>query len=209
MTLVDFQVYGRSDPTEINRQTRVVKQGKKVRVYNYREIPLEDEDLKFSLNKAVAETYKAIRPYNYTRIVREGLFDKRVYRYMKAGNIMVDGSKYTGQFLRDTSIKDGIGQIIYTDGSLFEGVFKKNDTLKGRYITTNGYVYEGSMKNHKMHGYGILKYKGETIHEGEFEDGEQVGDKFEVMSSLNSTITATDSAIGKVASKKSVQFNLK
>ena len=128
---------------------------------------------------------------------------------MKAGNIMVDGSKYTGQFLRDTSIKDGIGQIIYTDGSLFEGVFKKNDTLKGRYITTNGYVYEGSMKNHKMHGYGILKYKEETIHEGEFEDGEQVGDKFEVMSSLNSTITATDSAIGKVVSKKSVQFDLK
>ena len=31
---------------------------------------------------------------------------------MKAGNIMVDGSKYTGQFLKGTSIKDGIGQII-------------------------------------------------------------------------------------------------
>ena len=73
---MDFQVYGRSDPSEINRQTRVVKQGKKVRVYNYREIPLAEEDLKFSLNETVAKTYKEIGPFNYSKLVREGLFDK-------------------------------------------------------------------------------------------------------------------------------------
>ena len=127
---------------------------------------------------------------------------------MKAGNIMVDGSKYTGQFLKGTSIKDGIGQIIYTDGSIFEGVFKKNDTLKGRYITTTGYVYEGSMKNHKMHGKGILKFNGKIIHDGNFEDGEQIGDSADIKSYLSTNAALSESNSDRVAPKKSVQFNL-
>ena len=31
------------------------------------------------------------------------------------------------------------------------------------------------MKNHKMHGYGILKYKGEMIHEGSWYEDKQEG----------------------------------
>ena len=45
-------------------------------------------------------------------------------RDMMSTCVMVDGSKYYGQFLKSSKIKDGIGHIIYHDGSLFEGIFK-------------------------------------------------------------------------------------
>lgn len=88
--------------------------------------------------------------------------------------IMVDGSKYKGQFKKKRMAKDGIGQIIYKDGSLFEGVFTDDDTTYGRCILTNGYVYEGGFKYHRMHGYGILKYQDEVLYQGRFENGKHV-----------------------------------
>ena len=124
---------------------------------------------------------------------------------MKSSNFMCDGSKYTGQFLKRTTIKDGIGQIIYKDGSLFEGIFRLNDTFKGRYITTNGYIYEGEMKCHKMHGKGTLKHNNKTIYKGKFKNGDQV-DEY-----LDLTTTPTDFSIVDIQSErltasKSVQF---
>ena len=52
-----------------------------------------------------------------------------------------------------------------------------DDTVFGRYIFTNGYVYEGQMKNHKMHGKGKIFNDSRLIYEGLFENGEQIGDK--------------------------------
>ena len=126
---------------------------------------------------------------------------------MKVSSIMSDGSKYTGQFLKRTTIKDGIGQIIYKDGSLFEGVLRFNDTVKGRYITTNGYVYEGEMKNHKMHGRGILKYQDKILYNGDFENGVQV-DEYLELGSTPSNISQSEIHSDKLATSKSVQFML-
>ena len=75
MSLVDFQVYGRSNPTDLNRQTRIVKQGKKMS-HNKRSIPISEDDLDFSLNKIVARTYEEIGPFNYSKLVKEGIIDK-------------------------------------------------------------------------------------------------------------------------------------
>ena len=111
-----------------------------------KDIPILQEDLDFTLDRIVAKTYKEIGPFNYSKLVKEEIIDKSKKRDMKGPSIMSDGSKYTGQFFKKTTVKDGIGQIIYKDGSLFEGVFRFNDTVKGRYITTKGYVYEGEMK---------------------------------------------------------------
>ena len=36
------------------------------------------------------------------------------------------------------------------------------------------------MKNHKMHGKGILKFNGKIIHDGNFEDGEQIGESTDI-----------------------------
>ena len=62
-------------------------------------------------------------------------------------SITVDGSKYVGQFIKDTNVKDGIGHLIYPDGSIFEGLFKNDMPVKGRYIMVNGDVYVGKMDN--------------------------------------------------------------
>uniref|UniRef100_A0A7S3N2M1 MORN repeat-containing protein 4 n=1 Tax=Euplotes harpa TaxID=151035 RepID=A0A7S3N2M1_9SPIT len=56
-----------------------------------------------------------------------------------------DGSKYTGQFIKDSNIKDGIGYMIFPDGSIFEGTFKDDLPVKGRHITAHGDVFSGRM----------------------------------------------------------------
>jgi hypothetical protein len=53
-----------------------------------------------------------------------------------------------GQFIKDTNLKDGIGHLIYPDGSIFEGTFKNDLPVKGRYIMINGDVYQGKMINY-------------------------------------------------------------
>jgi hypothetical protein len=115
---------------------------------------------------------------------------------------MVDGSKYRGQFIKDANIKDGIGQMIYPDGSIFEGAFADDDTVKGRYVFNNGYVYEGEMLNHKMHGKGVLRFKGRKIYSGQFQKGKQVSKELD----LTSTVDISDFA--KLTSSKSVKFVL-
>ena len=60
----------------------------------------------------------------------------------------MDGSKYVGQFIKETNIKDGIGHLIYPDGSIFEGTFRNDLPVKGRYIMINGDVYQGKMINY-------------------------------------------------------------
>lgn len=64
-------------------------------------------------------------------------------------------------------------------------MLKENDTVFGRYIFINGYVYEGHMKNHKMHGDGKLMKGRKTVYKGEFEFGEQVEDKITLASTTD------------------------
>lgn len=135
---------------------------------------------------------------------------------------MVDGSKYRGQFLKDTNIKDGtndtmissiliifnlgIGQMIYPDGSIFEGAFQDDDTAKGRYVFNNGYVYEGEMLNHKMHGQGVLRYRGKKIYSGEFSKGKQWEKKIDLTSTGDNSLLFTEA--NKLGSSKTVKFDL-
>mmetsp|Transcript_33778 Transcript_33778/g.33273 ORF Transcript_33778/g.33273 Transcript_33778/m.33273 type:complete len:123 (-) Transcript_33778:60-428(-) len=118
---------------------------------------------------------------------------------------MVDGSKYKGQFLKGGTIKDGIGQMIYPDGSLFEGLFKDDDTVKGRYIFTNGTVYTGKMKNHKMHGKGVLKFGKKVVYKGRFINGEKCDKLKSLPTKLNKNLNATEEDATPPA--KSVQWD--
>lgn len=157
----------------------------------------------------VAQTYKDIGAFDYEKLVNEGLMSKKVLRDMYTTNIMVDGSKYAGQFQKGRTVKDGIGHIIYPDGALFEGVFRMDDTVKGRYIFTNGYVYEGQMKNHKMHGKGVLKYEGKMVYTGDFENGEQCNEKLTLFSTASQvTGVNPNKNLERLSSNKSVQFVL-
>ena len=80
----------------------------------------------------VKDTYDEIGPFNYQAMIEDGVVDSDKLREMCDVSIMADGSKYKGQFKRKATVKDGIGQIIYKDGSLFEGAFLNDDTLYGR-----------------------------------------------------------------------------
>lgn len=128
------------------------------------------------LDPTVRRIYQEEGEYNYEELLQNGIIDKTMLREFCDTSIMVDGSKYKGQFKKRRLIKDGIGQIIYKDGSLFEGAFINDDTVYGRFIFTHGYVYEGQMKSHRMHGLGQLKYEDTVVYEGEFEDGIQCGE---------------------------------
>lgn len=80
----------------------------------------------------VRRLYDDTGHYDYEKLVENGYVDKSCPRDMCDTSIMVDGSKYKGQFKKRRLVKDGIGQIIYKDGSMFEGAFKDDDTLFGR-----------------------------------------------------------------------------
>lgn len=157
---------------------------------------------------SVAETYEKLGPFDYSNLLKEGLVDKQVPRVMYTTCVMVDGSRYTGQFKKyKHNVKDGIGHIIYPDGSLFEGVFKDDDTVKGRYIFTNGCIYEGEMKNHKMHGKGVLKGQDQPIYEGEFFNGEQCDKRANLVTSA-SNLTPLLGSNQKRKQRKSVKFTI-
>jgi len=62
---------------------------------------------------------------------------------MRLTSITADGSKYIGEFCLKTKVKDGVGYLINSDGSIFEGAFEKDLPYKGRYIMRNGTVFTG------------------------------------------------------------------
>lgn len=96
--------------------------------------------------------------------------------------------------------------MIYPDGSIFEGAFQDDDTAKGRYVFNNGYVYEGEMLNHKMHGEGVLRYKGKKIYSGEFSKGVQWKKKIDLLNTGDNLLVNSD--VNKIGSSKTVKFNL-
>ena len=184
--------------------------------FNYKSIPFWEEDLEYTLVKII-DVLNYVGEYNYEKLISDSIkkwksnknqqkpvnFDKNTPRDIYETWIMVGGSKYTGQFLKGKTIKDGIGQMIYPDGSLFEGIFKDDDTVKGRYIFTNGTVYEGEMKNHKMHGMGTLKFKNKVLYKGEFENGVQCNKDLSFLSTFEINSNGSDDV---PATAKAVQF---
>jgi len=176
---------------------RIVKKGKKMRVYNIKKFNIELDHL----NPEVVKALKIWGPYNYASkfefcqrlwvrfhcvyfplTVSENLFsfwtisnviieqygkqaakgntNKNKQREMWSTSITADGSKYVGQWFQNSTIKDGIGHLIYPDGSIFEGTFRNDLPVKGRYIMINGDVYQGKMINY-------IKEKEEQAKKGE------------------------------------------
>lgn len=84
----------------------------------------------------------------YEKQALKGDTNRNKQREMWGTSITADGSKFVGQFIINTNIKDGIGHLIYPDGSIFEGTFKNDLPIKGRYIMINGDVYQGKMINY-------------------------------------------------------------
>ena len=122
-------------------------------------------------------------------------------RHFFTNSIYGDGSRYTGHLITSkqkshlnilkigekvAGIKQGVGCIVFANGSLFQGYFEDNQPKVGRYFMSNGDVYEGILKhfgilkyqhfvgqmyNFKPHGYGMLSRDQNAVFKGNFVNG--------------------------------------
>lgn len=73
--------------------------------------------------------------------------------------ILENGAIYSGQILKDTHIKDGIGMMFFPNNSLYEGCWKNGQAFgEGRLIYANGDIYEGEWKNDQANGFGKFEH---------------------------------------------------
>ena len=74
------------------------------------------------------------------------------------------------------NLPKGEGEILYVDGSYFEGEFKNwEKNGKGKLVFPNGDVYKGEFVSRNIHGYGEYKYNSGNIYKGEFRNGRKHG----------------------------------
>eukprot|EP00826_Nyctotherus_ovalis_P003501 TRINITY_DN10713_c0_g4_i2.p1 TRINITY_DN10713_c0_g4~~TRINITY_DN10713_c0_g4_i2.p1 ORF type:complete len:293 (-),score=67.71 TRINITY_DN10713_c0_g4_i2:769-1647(-) len=72
--------------------------------------------------------------------------------------------------------RDGIGVLIYRNGSRFDGYFMNGlPEGRGRTVFISGDVHEGLYHQGKPHGKGMMERADESRYEGEFKDGRQHG----------------------------------
>ena len=76
-------------------------------------------------------------------------------RVKKSLQVLKNGFKYEGEYLRGTNIRDGRGIQIWTDGSRYDGYWKLNKACgKGRLLHYEGDVYDGEWANDMANGFG-------------------------------------------------------
>jgi hypothetical protein len=65
--------------------------------------------------------------------------------------------------------RHGKGKYIFSNGDVYEGEFRHNIAVgQGVFIQVNGESYKGEFKNQKYDGKGICTYQGGDTYEGEF-----------------------------------------
>lgn len=85
-------------------------------------------------------------------------------------------TKYQGEWLIGTEIRDGRGFQIWPDGSLYEGFWRNNKANgRGRLIHADGDVYEGEWKDDKAHGVGVYCHADGATYEGCWFEDKQHG----------------------------------
>jgi len=84
--------------------------------------------------------------------------------------------EYRGQWRKDRAVWEGLGEIKFKDGSLYQGQVK-NKTFhgKGKMTHTNGDIYQGEWKDGKAEGYGIFVDSTGSIYEGQWKNDRQHG----------------------------------
>ena len=79
-----------------------------------------------------------------------------------------------------SDIREGRGQQIWPDGSMYEGWWKDNKANgKGRLIHADGDVYDGEWEGDKAHRYGVYCHLDGAKYEGQWEEDKQHGNGVE------------------------------
>ena len=78
---------------------------------------------------------------------------------------------YKGERDTDTNLKSGSGQIVYEDGSTFEGTFNANQREGyGTFTWIQGSQYKGNYSNNLRNGYGELETASGRVYKGAWRD---------------------------------------
>lgn len=119
-----------------------------------------------------------------------------------------DGRQYRGQWRTDKrkSTWEGLGIIIYPDGSKYQGMTKNGKFEgKGRMIHANGDIYQGEWKDNKANGQGVF-----IDQEGSMYDGEWLNDMYHGKGTeqwnFNKIIYTGDFVEGKKTGKARFEF---
>ena len=83
-------------------------------------------------------------------------------------------SFYSGQ-LKVNLQKHGKGFLLNDEGSKFEGIWRDDKIVFGRYIDREGNLFEGHFKDFKINGPGFLKTFSGTTYIGNFIDNQKSG----------------------------------
>lgn len=76
----------------------------------------------------------------------------------KRGSVELEnGAMYIGQWNKKTGLREGIGTIIFDNGSLFEGEMNRDKANGfGRHIRIDGEYYVGQWEEDSVNGFGKL-----------------------------------------------------
>jgi hypothetical protein len=115
-------------------------------------------------------------------LAQYGLFDygepqkdsvKRVKRPM---TLLENKTKYEGQWNEETNERDGMGVLVWPDGSVYEGYWKHDKANgRGRLIHADKDIYIGDWKDDKAHGKGIYIHSDKASYEGDWYEDKQQG----------------------------------
>ena len=121
---------------------------------------------------------------NYTLLSIVTQYQNYTHNINSLNNIKIienDEGKYTGQYIQTLNgniLKNGYGELIYKDGSIYYGEFKNDKKHgKGKYTYTDGKIYDGYWENNLPNGQGIFKFSSGEIdyYEGNWRDGKCFG----------------------------------
>ncbi|CDW73841.1 morn repeat protein [Stylonychia lemnae] len=123
-----------------------------------------------SKNTVVNEIIESLGDFNYGSIDKIHSNPNRVFKPLVE---YTDGTIYQGEFDIVTNQRDGRGRQIYSSGSVYDGLWKNNETNgQGRVIYCDeqwlGDYYIGEWKDSKYHGYGKYYWKDGRIYEGQW-----------------------------------------
>jgi hypothetical protein len=104
------------------------------------------------------------------KYIYKGDFDNDEFNGNGTIEFLEEGSKYTGNFLKNEISGKGIFE--WKNGDIYEGDMKKGKMDGfGKFTFNDGKIYEGEYKNGIKQGKGKLIYPGDKIYEGYFDKG--------------------------------------
>jgi len=89
--------------------------------------------------------------------------------------ISPDGSSFYSGQVNINKQKHGKGTTIHQNGTKYEGIWEDDRLNFGRYIDTEGNMFEGNFINGKLNGKGIHRTLEKYAYEGDFVENEKNG----------------------------------